>query len=547
MEQTGEDTVIKKAYGYTRVSTEEQVKDGNSLNNQRQAIEKYAEAHNIEIVGWFTDEGVSAKTAHRPGLESMLEACRENKGEVEHVVVYNISRISRNISSFYKEIGSLLAHDGITLRSTMEPVDESPMGKLMLNISLAFHQFDNDVKGETSHDNMVGVARNGWWQTQAPIGFVIEKVPIGEYKNDGHERTRSILKPDLKNGLSERIATVFIEFANANGGMSEADAWRLAHKLGIRMPRTGELISFSSFDRMLRRPVYAGYNNSEKLLGGEMVKLCFDGIIPLAVFNKVQTLLDSDKRELTRSLDDLYPLKDTLICAKCENGGHILGSAPLSGSGKKSPRYHCRCKGHGSMSIVEAHDLFVKLLEQITPTEGTIKLFKEIVRRTAAKKLGDANNEIKRLSKLEEKVSDQIETTLRSFLVEKSISKDEKEFYVSRLEAQRNDLKRQREEQERIQQLNESTIAYVCNFIDKPAKLWKDADLESKRAFQQILFPNGLHINLKEKSCGTEDLSPLYSVIGNKNEPFDGSDSRLVTRVRVERTTSSLGRNCSIH
>ncbi len=545
MEQIGEDTVAKKAYGYTRVSTEEQVKDGNSLNNQKQAIEKYAEANNIEIVGWYTDEGVSAKTANRPGLQQMLKDCRSNKGKIEHIIVYNTSRISRNLASYCKDIGYIFARDGITLRSTMEPIDETPMGNLMLNISIAFHQLDNEVKGETSHDNMVGVARNGWWQTQAPIGFVTEKVPIGEYKNDGHERTRSILKPDLRNGLSEKIATVFTEFANANGGMSEADAWRLAHKLEIRMPNTGELISFSSFDRMLRRPVYAGYNNSEKLLGGKMVKLRFEGIIPLAVFNKVQTLLDSDKKTLTRSPDDLYPLKDTLVCAKC--GGHILGSAPIGGSGKKSPRYHCRGRGHGSMAIVEAHELFVKLLEQITPTEGTIKLFKEIVRRTAARKLGDANNEIKELAKQEEKLSDQIAATLHSFLVEKSISKDEKEFFVERLEAQRSEIRKQREECERIQQLNESTITYVCNFIDKPAKLWKDADLESKRAFQQILFPNGLHIDLKEKCCGTEDLSPLYSVISNKNEPGGGSNSPMVTRVRVERTTSSLGRNCSIH
>ena len=36
MEQIGEDTVAKKAYGYTRVSTEEQVKDGNSLTSHRE-------------------------------------------------------------------------------------------------------------------------------------------------------------------------------------------------------------------------------------------------------------------------------------------------------------------------------------------------------------------------------------------------------------------------------------------------------------------------------------------------------------------------------
>lgn len=46
------------------------------------------------------------------------------------------------------------------------------------------------------------------------------------------------------------------------------------------------------------------------------------------------------------------------------------------------------------MGIIEAHGLFVKLLEQITTTDGTIKLFKEIVRRTAARKLANANRKI---------------------------------------------------------------------------------------------------------------------------------------------------------
>ena len=115
---------------------------------------------------------------------------------------------------------------------------------------------------------------------------------------------------------------------------------------------------------------------------------------------------------------------------------------------------------------------------------------------------------------------------------------------------QREELKRQRVELEKVQQLNEATIEYVCNFVDKPAKLWKDADLESKKAFQDILFPNGLHVDLVNKcfkNCGTDDLSPLYSVMNTKNGSNDPSNSHLVTRVRVERTTSSLGRNCSIH
>lgn len=44
------DDIRRIAYGYTRVSTEEQV-DGASLENQRRLIQKYADDHDIEIVG----------------------------------------------------------------------------------------------------------------------------------------------------------------------------------------------------------------------------------------------------------------------------------------------------------------------------------------------------------------------------------------------------------------------------------------------------------------------------------------------------------------
>lgn len=538
------DMVIKKVYGYTRVSTEEQVKDGNSLNNQRYAIEEYARRHNMEIVGWFTDEGISAKTANRPQLQAMLGACRRNRGKITHIVVYNISRISRNLESYSRDIGWQFAHNGVTLRSTMEPIDETPSGRLMLNISLAFHQFDNDVKGKTSHDNMVGVANNGWWVTQAPIGFITQKVGIGERMNDGHEKTRCILVPDTRNDLADKIATIFQTFAEANGAMSEADAWRMAIKLGIKMPKTGKDIGFSTFDRMLRRPVYAGYSNSPLLRTQELQKLRFDGLISIEVFHKVQILLDGNKRELRSSPDALYPLKGTLVCEKC--GGHILGSAPANGSSNPSPRYHCRCKGHGSLGVLDTHNLFMRFLEEITPTDGTVKLFKEILRRTAAKKLGDANKELERLKDLEGRISTQIEDTLRSFLIEKTITAKEKEFFIERLESQREDIKAKIAEQEQAQRLNEHTISYVCNFITQPAKLWLDADLDSKKAFQQMLFPNGLHIDLKEKKCRTADLSPLYSVMANKKEPFDDSNSPMVTRAGVEPTTFSLGRSCSI-
>lgn len=90
------DAFIKKAYGYTRVSTDDQV-TGSSLGSQKARITAYAESNGIQIIDWYSDEGFSAKNANRPALKEMLKAIRTKK-EVQAVIVYNLSRISRNVA-----------------------------------------------------------------------------------------------------------------------------------------------------------------------------------------------------------------------------------------------------------------------------------------------------------------------------------------------------------------------------------------------------------------------------------------------------------------
>ncbi len=47
-----------------------------------------------------------------------------------------------------------------------------------------------------------------------------------------------------------------------------------------------------------------------------------------------------------------------------------------------------------------------------------------------------------------------------------------------------------------------------------------------------MLFPNGLHLDIQDKIFGTQDLSPLFSVINNKKEPLSGSNSGMVNLVQ---------------
>lgn len=536
-----QDDIRRVAYGYTRVSTEEQV-DGASLENQRIAIQKYADQHNIEIVGWYTDAGISAKTAHRAQLQVMLEDISKHKGEIDYVVVYNISRISRNLASFSKDIGYRMASYGVTLRSIMEPIDETPTGRFMLNIALSMHQLDNDIKSQTVKDNMALLAKKGWWMSQAPLGLKLKPIKTSERTNDGKPKYHNTLEIDERNNIGENIRELINRFSD--GDITIAKLLRLANKMDVK-GKNGKPLSFDTMNRILRHPAYAGYNNSERLLGGEQVKIInFDGIITMETYNKNQRILNGDKRELVPNDNSLYPLKGLLICPHC--GVNLRGSAPTDGGGKRSPRYHCCAKGHGSIKTSELHELFIEYLQTIAPNESTVKLFKEILKRTAVKKLGNTNIELNKAREEVSVIDAKLNNALEA-LLEGKISQSEKNRYSEALMNKRRILDARIDELEHVQRLSESIIDYVCNFMMKPAKLWADADLETKQAFQATMFPKGLHFDIKSRKFGTGELSPLYRVVSNKKEPNSDSDSDMVTRVRVERTTSSLGRNCSIH
>ena len=77
------------AVGYARVSTE-----GEDINNQVKAIEDYAKANGIELIGVFRDVGVSGSkpAMERDGFRQMLSAL-SNMPAVKAVVIYDISRL----------------------------------------------------------------------------------------------------------------------------------------------------------------------------------------------------------------------------------------------------------------------------------------------------------------------------------------------------------------------------------------------------------------------------------------------------------------------
>lgn len=226
MEQDSKINKKSRALAYMRVSTERQV-DGASRETQERAIRKYAEDNGYEIADedWYWEEGVSAKTANRPQLKQMLDNISSGRKKPEAVIVYNMSRLTRNMETFSADIAPPLRKAGVVIRSTMEAVGETPEGKLMLNISISFHQYDNDVKSATVKGNMKTVAGHGWNQSIPLLGFKTKKVRCGE-------KYHSILVPNEEMNCANLVAQLLNRFSE--GDMSLMDAVRYAEKIGLR-------------------------------------------------------------------------------------------------------------------------------------------------------------------------------------------------------------------------------------------------------------------------------------------------------------------------
>ncbi|MBF0473140.1 MAG: recombinase family protein, partial [Nitrospirae bacterium] len=66
-----------KAIGYIRVSTNEQVTDGISLDNQKAKIEGYCQLNDLELVEIISDAGLSGKNLKREGIQKLISKAND--------------------------------------------------------------------------------------------------------------------------------------------------------------------------------------------------------------------------------------------------------------------------------------------------------------------------------------------------------------------------------------------------------------------------------------------------------------------------------------
>ncbi|MBQ6664074.1 MAG: recombinase family protein [Synergistaceae bacterium] len=121
-------------YGYARVSTTGQARDGNSIEAQTSALQQ-AGAEKI-----FHDV-FSGKAEHRPQLDKLLKVIQSG----DRLIITKLDRIARSLIQGIQLLESLSDKGVVIEVLNMGVIDSSPTGKLIRNIMLSFAEFERDM------------------------------------------------------------------------------------------------------------------------------------------------------------------------------------------------------------------------------------------------------------------------------------------------------------------------------------------------------------------------------------------------------------------
>jgi DNA invertase Pin-like site-specific DNA recombinase len=246
---------------YSRVSTEDQAKEGFSLDAQKDRLRAYCQAKGWEISGEYVDEGHSGRDTKRPAYRRMFE----EKDNWDTVLVIKMDRIHRNSKNFMEMMDDLKKW-GKEFSSMQESLDTSTaMGRFVMDIIQRIAQLESEQIGERVYMGMKQKAST----VGGPLGG---NIPFGySYKDGG-------LHIDEEESVSVKL--IFEEYLSGRTSKQIAD---LLNSKGL-CSRSGGKWFGMTISRILKNPVYCGYMEWD----GIIQRGDHRAMLEVSMFNEVQ-------------------------------------------------------------------------------------------------------------------------------------------------------------------------------------------------------------------------------------------------------------------
>lgn len=295
-----------------RVSTDEQVLRGYSLQAQEDALVKFANDNNMKIVGIYRDEGHSARkpVLKRPVMLQLLEDVKA--GKIDRILFIKLDRWFRNVSE-YHAIQAILDKHNVSWQAILEDYNTATAdGRLKVNIMLSVAENEADRTSERIKFVFAAKLARKEVFFNLPFGYTTEKI-------DGVRRA-------VKDPERQHIMEEFFHIAMTTSIRQASVA--VNGKYGLSY-------TYKFWYGLTRHEMFTGsYKGIEDFAPAYITKEEFEAL--------------NDKNKIIKKTQNnrVYIFTGLLKCPKC---GRRLGSKYCTSStGQEYMYYRCRARSSGA-------------------------------------------------------------------------------------------------------------------------------------------------------------------------------------------------------
>jgi len=331
----GNDKPKERAALYVRASSFGQV-DGQeitTLDAQLSACRNFAQSRGWEVIIEADETRSGRSLKKRPELLNILSAI--DRGEIKHLVVKNITRLSRSVSDYSSIVDRVsIAGGDIWLVDQPELNTGNASGDLMRNMLAAFSQFESQMISERVRSKNLHYFELGLPVGQAPDGY--------KWCKDG---SHTWIVDDERAQVVRTIFEKYIELKSVPGLLQwlKDNGYKSA---------TGKKLISSTVHKMLTNRAYIGecYWESQGWYEGK-----HKALITRQQFDDTQALLERNKRSVgnSRRHEYMFILPDRIYGEGVDAEGNKVW-LPLTPdwtekkqkNGSKRRHFYYRSKAH---------------------------------------------------------------------------------------------------------------------------------------------------------------------------------------------------------
>ena len=239
-----------RAYGYVRVSVDEEGPNNASIAAQIRAIEEYAERNCIELVEIFSEPNVSGRKLARKQFDRMIALATSPERPVHQILVFSLSRFARRLLTQVVSEHKL-AEAGVHLVSLTENFTQDATGRMIRSIvAIMNEKYAQDASIFTRRDRR-GNARAGYWNGgPVPFGYRSQTVTM-----EGKKERKKLVIIEEEATVVRKIFDLASRGLNGQA-MGTRSIAEYLNKNGYAL--RGRKFSHGNLDGILKREHYSG-------------------------------------------------------------------------------------------------------------------------------------------------------------------------------------------------------------------------------------------------------------------------------------------------